>query len=38
MQEAPSKLEKYVKNGTIAFAIFTLVLSFVVTIYLKFNK
>lgn len=38
MQEEPSKLEKYVKIGTIAFAIFSLVLSFVVTVYLKFNK
>lgn len=38
MQEEPSKIEKYVKIGTIAFAIFTLVFSFVVTIYLKFTK
>lgn len=38
MTEEPSKLEKYFKMGVIAFAIFSLVLSFVVTVYMKFNK
>lgn len=38
MSEEPSKLEKYLKIGTIAFAIFSLVFSFVVTVYMKFNK
>lgn len=38
MTEESSKLERYLKMGTIAFAIFSLVLSFVVTVYMKFNK
>ncbi len=38
MTEESSKLEKYLKMGVIAFAIFSLVLSFVVTVYMKFNK
>ena len=38
MDEEPRKIEKYVKRATIALAVFTLILSYVVTIYLKFNK
>lgn len=37
MQEEPSKVEKYVKIGAIVFAVFTLIFSTVVTLYLKFS-
>lgn len=38
MDEEPNKLEIYVKRATITLAVLTLIVSFVVTIYLKFNK
>jgi hypothetical protein len=38
MDEKSSRLEKIIKTGTMVLAIISLVLSFAVTIYLKFNK